>query len=71
MMTDKELLVNALKRVNALAAYKMELHEEGEEFFLSWEEPASGVVYTYDMPVGEVIAYLHGMEDGIKFMKSV
>ena len=63
MMTNRELIESALKRVNALLGRDIKLYKDNTGWFII----EKGLVLTQSsMPAGEMLAYLHGIEDGIK-----
>lgn len=62
-MSNRELLEGALKRVNALAGVYGKLYKDNTGWFIIWKD------HVYDesaRTAGELIAYLHGIEDALK-----
>ena len=65
-MSNRELIESALKRVNALLGGNIKLYKDNTGWFII----EKGLVLTQSsMPAGELLAYLHGIEDGIKQFK--
>ena len=66
-MTNREMIESALKRVNALAGTNGKLYRDNT----GWYVIDKGLVLTESsMPAGELLAYLHGIEDGINYIKN-
>ena len=65
-MTNREMLESALKRVNTLLGINGKLYHDNTGWFII----EKGLVLTQSsLPAGELLAYLHGIEDGIRFVK--
>jgi hypothetical protein len=65
-MSNREIIENALKRVNALLGINGKLYKDNTGWFVI----EKGLVLTEtSMPAGELLAYLHGVEAGVKFNK--
>jgi hypothetical protein len=65
-MSNRELIENALKRVNALLGTNAKLYRDNTGWFIM----EKGLVLTEtSMPAGELLAYLHGFEDGINYYR--
>ena len=63
-MSNREMLESALKRVNALLGINGKLYKDNTGWFII----EKGLVLTQtSMPAGELLAYLHGVEAGVKF----
>ena len=61
------MIESALKRVNALAGTNGKLYRDNT----GWYVIDKGLVLTESsMPAGELLAYLHGIEDGINYIKN-
>lgn len=64
-MTKEELLRNALMRVNNLAGTNGSLHKDYRYgWFVIWNGTAHFSNNSYS--AGELLAYLHGIEDALK-----
>ena len=63
--TNREMIVSALKRVNALAGTNGKLYRDNTGWYVIWK----GAIHLSEsaMSAGELLAYLHGVEDGIRF----
>lgn len=65
-MTNREMLESALKRVNALVGTNGKLyHERRNGWYVVW----NGARYLSESSssAGELLAYLHGIEDALRF----
>ena len=62
-MTDKELIQGALSRVNFYAHTRATLQEVTEGFYCV---RGLFVLPTDTLPVDEMLAYLHGVEDAFR-----
>ena len=61
------MLESALKRVNALAGCEGRLYNDKYGWFVIWSN------YTFSessYTAGELLAYLHGLEDALLFIKN-
>ena len=67
-MTNREMIESALKRVNALAGTNGKLYRDNTGWFVVWK----GAKYLSESSstAGELLAYLHGIEDGINYLKN-
>lgn len=66
-MSNRERIESALKRVNTLLGTNGKLYRDNT----GWYVIDKGLVLTESsMSAGELIAYLHGIEDGIKYLKN-
>lgn len=64
-LSNRELLESALKRVNALLGINAKLYRDNTGWFII----EKGLVLTEtSMPAGELLAYLHGIEDCHKYL---
>ena len=62
-MTNREMLESALKRVNALG-FKGKLYKDNTGWFVAWYSIFGGKRFDESaMSAGELLAYLHGIED--------
>ena len=71
-MSNRELIENALKRVNALAGTKGKLYYDSRNGYYIINKYKSDGVMRFDessMSAGELLAYLHGIEDALKYIK--
>jgi hypothetical protein len=67
-MSTREMIENALKRVNALLEPKTKgrLYHDNTGWYVIWQE------HEFDEAAREftdMLAYLHGIEDTLKFIK--
>jgi hypothetical protein len=65
-MSNRELIENALKRVNALAGTKGKLYRDNTGWYVVWN--GSGRFSESAMSAGELLAYMHGIEDAWKLL---
>jgi hypothetical protein len=65
MITNRELIEGALKRVNARLELNGKLYHDNTGWFVKWN-----VMYLSEdsMSASELLAYLHGIEDCFNFM---
>lgn len=68
-MSNREMIENALKRVNALAGTKGKYYRGSEGWFVVDPITTRGrrLFDESNRPAGELLAYLHGIEDTLKF----
>lgn len=66
MVTNRELIESALKRVNALADTDSELCHNNTGWFVKWYNAEFS---ESEGSASELLAYLHGLEDALKLMK--
>ena len=65
-MSNREMLEGALKRVNTLLGINAKLYRDNTGWFII----EKGLVLTEtSMPAGELLAYLHGVEDTLRYCK--
>jgi len=64
-MSNRELIENALKRVNALAGVNGKLYHDNTGWYVIWK--GASHLSESSSSAGELLAYLHGVEDGIRF----
>ena len=66
-MTNREMIESALKRVNALTECDGKLYRDNTGWYVIWK----GAIHLSESAssAGELLAYLHGIEDGIRFIK--
>ena len=72
-MSNREMIESALKRVNALAEVKGKLYNDNTGWFVVWYTifNAKGVRFSESaMSAGELLAYLHGLEDALLFISN-
>lgn len=64
-MTNREMIESALKRVNALAGTNGKLYHDNTGWYVIWK----GAKYLSEssLNAGELLAYLHGIEDALNF----
>lgn len=64
-MTNREMLESALKRVNALVGTNGKLYHDNTGWYVIWK----GARYLSESSssAGELLAYLHGIEDALRF----
>jgi hypothetical protein len=67
-ITNKELIESALKRVNALAGTNGKLYRDNTGWYVIWK--GASHLSESAMSAGELIAYLHGIEDGLNYRKT-
>lgn len=67
MMTNRELIESALKRVNALLGRNIKLYKDNTGWFII--EKGLDLAES-SMPAGEMLAYLHGVEDTLNMMNN-
>lgn len=66
-MTNREMIESALKRVNALMGINGKLYHDNTGWFII---DKGLVISQSSLPAGELLAYLHGIEDAIKFINN-
>ena len=66
-MTNREMIESALKRVNALAGTSGKVYHDNTGWYVIWR----GASHLSESAgsAGELLAYLHGIEDAILFME--
>ena len=64
--TNREMIESALKRVNALAGTNGKLYRDNTGWYVIWK--GASHLSESAMSAGELLAYLHGVEDGISFI---
>lgn len=63
--TNRQLIESALERVNALLGINGKLYKDNTGWFII----EKGLVLTEtSMPACELLAYLHGVEDALRFV---
>lgn len=67
-MSNREIIENALKRVNALAGTEARLYNDNTGWFIRRFPYGSGLFDESSRSAGELIAYLHGVEDALRFV---
>jgi len=67
-MSNRELIESALKRVNALAKVKGKLYHDNTGWYVIWK--GASHLSESSSSAGELLAYLHGVEDGVNFLKN-
>lgn len=67
-MTNKEMIESALKRVNALAGTNGKLYRDNTGWYVIWK--GASHLSESSMSAGELLAYLHGVEDGLSYRKT-
>jgi len=67
-MSNRELIENALKRVNALAGVNGKLYHDNTGWYVIWK--GASHLSESSSSAGELLAYLHGVEDGVNFLKN-
>ena len=68
--TNRELLQNALKRVNALAGTNASIKKNDCGWYVIQSNDDDKVLFSCEtMKATELLAYLHGIEDALKFNK--
>ena len=67
--TNRQLIESALKRVNALAGVNGKLYHDNTGWYVIWMK---GDCHFSESAVsaGELIAYLHGIEDAFLFISN-
>ena len=70
-MSNREMLESALKRVNALAGTKGKLYRDNTGWYIINQDKSDGVMRFDESSrsAGELIAYLHGVEDAINYYR--
>ena len=67
-MTNREMIEIALKRVNAIAGTNGKLYHDNTGWFVVWK--GAKHLSESSSTAGELLAYLHGIEDGINYLKN-
>ena len=62
-MTNREMLESALKRVNAKAGTNGKLYHDNTGWYVIWK--GARHLSESSASAGELLAYLHGIEDAI------
>ena len=70
-MSNREMIENALRRVNALAGTEARLYHDNTRWFIRRFPYGSGLFDESSMMANEMIAYLHGVEDALNFAKEI
>ena len=65
-MTNKEMIESALKRVNAICGTNGKLYRDNTGWYVIWK---GAYLSESAGSASELLAYLHGIEDGIRFIK--
>ena len=69
--TNRQLIESALKRVNALAGVNGKLYNDNTGWFVAWYSIFGGKRFDESaMSAGELLAYLHGIEDAYLFISN-
>lgn len=68
--TNRQLIESALKRVNALAGTNGKLYRDNTGWFVVWKGAKHLSEISCSSTAGELLAYLHGIEDGINYLKN-
>lgn len=66
--TNREMIESALKRVNALAGTNGKLYRDNTGWYVIWK--GASHLSESAMSAGELLAYLHGIEDGLSYRKT-
>ena len=71
MMTNRELIENALRRVNALAGTSGKLYKDNTGWYIINQDKSDGVMRLDEASRGVegILPYLHGVEDTLLFLK--
>jgi len=64
-MTNREMIESALKRVNALAGTNGKLYKDNTGWYVIWK--GARHLSESSLSAGELLAYLHGIEDALNF----
>ena len=64
-MTNREMLESALKRVNAIAGTNGKLYHDNTGWYVIWK--GARHLSESSSSAGELLAYLHGIEDALNF----
>lgn len=67
-MTNREMIESALKRVNALSGTNGTLYKDNTGWYVIWK--GAKHLSESSLNAGELLAYLHGIEDGVNFLKN-
>ena len=67
-MSNREMLVSALKRVNAVTSCEGKLYHDNTGWFIKWKMNCP--FEESSMSAGELLAYLHGIEDAFIFINN-
>lgn len=65
-MTNREMIESALKRVNALAGTNGKLYHDNTGWYVIWK--GARCLSESSLSAGELLAYLHGVEDTFYFI---
>ena len=68
-MSNREMIESALKRVNAICGTSGKVYHDNTGWYVIWEG-AKHLSESSDS-ASELLAYLHGIEDGIRFIKEM
>ena len=63
--TNREMIESALKRVNALAGTNGKLYHDNTGWYVIWK--GAKHLSESSLNAGELLAYLHGIEDALNF----
>ena len=66
-MSNREMLESALKRVNTLLGINGKLYHDNTGWYVIWK--GASRLSESAGSAGELLAYLHGIEDGSRFIK--
>ena len=66
-MTNREMIESALKRVNALAGTNGKLYHDNTGWYVIWK--GAKHLSESSSSAGELLAYLHGIEDALLKVK--
>ena len=64
-MTNREMIESALKRVNALAETNGKLYHDNTGWYVIWK--GAKHLSESSLSAGELLTYLHGIEDALNF----
>ena len=69
-MSNREIIENALKRVNALAGTKGKLYKDNTGWYIINQDKSDGVMRLDEASRGVegILSYLHGVEDALRFV---
>ena len=67
-MSNREMIESALKRVNALAGVNGKLYRDNTGWHVIWKGNCRFIESSRS--AGELLAYLHGLEDALLFINN-
>ena len=67
-MSNREMIESALKRVNALLETNGKLYHDNTGWYVIWK--SASYLSESSGSAGELLAYLHGLEDSARFLKA-